>query len=169
MSQLQGDKKSPTPEEPPLDEKVQTIWGIKAKDQLWFHLITITAGTAGAVAVTVATVIEALAGKLGVRTILIETFTGVAAAYAMSGFAAWAILNTKEAIVSIAEHIRDKTRKNRMITKEEGRQEGLREGRREGREQTINNLLAKAEASGDQRLKDLLETERENRQSDSNE
>ena len=164
MSSQQDEKPDPTndeqEQETKQDQGFQTIWGIKPKDRFWFSLITITGGTAGAAAVIVLTITEM--DKPKPKEILTDTFTGITAAYTTAGFVALVVINVKETILSIAERIRDNNKKNRMITKEEGRQEGLKQGRQEGREQTISNLRAKAEATGNPSLMEFLEKEAEN-------
>ena len=164
MSSQQDEKPDPTndeqEQETKQDQGFQTIWGIKPKDRFWFSLITITGGTAGAAAVIVLTITEM--DKPKPNEILTDTFTGITAAYTTAGFVALVVINVKETILSIAERIRDNNKKNRMITKEEGRQEGLKQGRQEGREQTISNLRAKAEATGNPSLMEFLEKEAEN-------
>ena len=162
MSSQQDEKPDPTTDEPEQETKqdqgFQTIWGIKPKDRFWFSLITITGGTAGAAAIIVLKIIELGTSDQGFSETLKDTFTGITAAYTTAGFAALVVINIKETILSIAERIRDNNKKNRMITKEEGRQEGLKQGR----EQTISNLRAKAEATGNPSLIEFLETEAEN-------
>lgn len=149
MSDQQDEKRDPTSDEPEPDQGFQTIWGIKPKDRVWFSLITIIAGTGVAVAVII---IGPMLSEYEQKE-LIKTFAGITSAYTSAGFAALVIINVKEAILSIAEHIRNNTKKNRMITMEKGR--------RQGREQTIKSLLAKAEASGNQELIEILKKEAE--------
>ena len=137
---------------------IQTIWGINPKDRIWFSIITITAGTAWGASIVVTT-IGAPGAENHISDILSDTATGIAGAFATSGFGAWTILAIKDGIMGIGDYFRQKADKEARKNQEKGRIQG----REEGRTQTIRSLMSQAEASGNQQLVDFIKQQEDTR------
>ena len=115
----------------------QTIWGINPKDRIWFTTITGIAGAAWSAIIVRGNIINR-EPKETLEATLTEIALGTAGAFASSGSGTWLILNVKDAVMSIAEAIRERTAKRREAI----------------RNQTIQELIARAEAKGDQEFRD---------------
>ena len=115
----------------------QTIWGINPKDRIWFTTITGIAGGAWSAIIIRGNTINR-EPKETLEATLTEIALGTAGAFASSGSGTWLILNVKDAVMSIAEAIRERTAKRREAI----------------RNQTIQELIARAEAKGDQEFRD---------------
>ena len=119
----------------------QTIWGINPKDRIWFTTITGIAGAAWSAIIVRGNIINR-EPKETLEATLTEIALGTAGAFASSGSGTWLILNVKDAVMSIAEAIRERTAK---------RTEDIF---RQGQEQGIRKLIAQADAKGDQEFRD---------------
>ena len=129
----------------------QSIWGINPKDRIWFTTLT---GIAGASLTAI--IINGNIANREPKETLEETITdialGTAAAFAASGSGTWLILNIKDAVMSIADAIRQNTAKRREAIHNTGKEEG----RKEGQELTIRKLMAWAEATGNPELPEQI-------------
>ena len=137
----------------------QSIWGINPKDRIWFTTLTGIAG-ASLTAIIIKGNIANREPKETIEETITDIALGTAAAFAASGSGTWLILNIKDAVMSIADAIRQNTAKRREAIhntgKEEGRKEGREEGREEGQELTIRKLMAWAEATGNPELPEQI-------------
>lgn len=138
----------------PLDDSQpdQSFWGINPKDKIWFIILTGTAGAAWSAAIAITAVMNRMHPAPNptqdetISALLTGIATGTAGAFAAAGFGAWLILNVKDAIMSIADAIRKHTAKRTEAIRQQGIQQG--------QEQGIQNLIAQAEAKGDQEFGD---------------
>ena len=106
----------------------ETIWGIDPKDRIWFQLLTLTGGIVGSI---VMIRLELIYGGGAPNETARNLLLGISASFVSSGFLAWAILQTKDVIMAIADFIRARTERIRQRIREEAIQEGFRIGREE--------------------------------------
>ena len=121
----------------------ETIRGIDAKERIWFQLLTLIGGIAGSI---IMIRLELIYGSTTPNETVRNLLLGISASFVASGFLSWAILQTKEVIMAIADLIRARTERIRQRIREEGYQlgyraaqegiqEGIQEGLRRGREE----------------------------------
>ena len=117
----------------------ETIWGIDPKDRIWFQLLTLIGGIVGSI---IMIRLELIYGSTTPNETARNLLLGISASFVASGFLSWAILQTKEVIMAIADLIRARTERIRQRIREEGyqlgyraAQEGMQEGLRRGREE----------------------------------
>ena len=116
------------------DDYRETIWGIDPRDRQWFQLLTLVGGIAGS---AILTQLELAQGPAdGALSEAARNITlGIGASFVASGFLAWAILQLKELIMSIADWLKEINAKNREKWRQEGLEKGLQTGRQEGRQE----------------------------------
>ena len=140
----------------------QTIWGINPRDRIWFTVIAAGGGTAWTFAILVRT-ITGPATDEPIWTRLLDQGPTIAGTYAAAGFTAWALLNIKDAIMSIGERIREGTAKRTKAIQDQARNEGIEigidKGVQQGKHQAFQQMIARAEATGNQELVKLLKQE----------
>ena len=121
----------------------QTIWGINPKDRIWFTTITGIAGAAWSAIIVRGNIINR-EPKETLEATLTEIALGTAGAFASSGSGTWLILNVTDAVMSIADAIRERTAKRREAIEEATRN------------QTIQELMSRAEADNNPELREQI-------------
>ena len=114
-----------------MDEYRESIWGISPRDRKWFQFITLLGGTTGSIVLTLLE-FDSLSASSVVSEAARNIALGIGASFVASGFIAWGLIHARENIVTLADWIRDATRRRRERWMEEGRKEGREEGREEG-------------------------------------
>ena len=114
-----------------MDEYRESIWGISPRDRKWFQFITLLGGTTGSIVLTLLE-FDSLSASSVVSEAARNIALGIGASFVASGFIAWGLIHARENIVTLADWIRDATRRRRERWMAEGRKEGREEGREEG-------------------------------------
>ena len=117
-----------------MNDYRETIWGISPSDRKWFQVLTLLGGTSGSVILTVLELSHRSPGAAP-NEVALNILLGIGASFVASGFVSWGLLQAKELTMSMADWIREQTRKHRERLLEEGRQQGRKEAREEAREE----------------------------------
>ena len=116
-----------------MDDYRESIWGISPRDRPWFQILTLLGGTAGSVILTLLE-LDSLSSGTPANEIARNIAIGIGASFVASGFMAWGLLQSKELTMSVADWIKDATRKRRERWIEEGRREGYFKGYEDAKE-----------------------------------
>lgn len=113
-----------------MDDYRETIWGIHPGDRKWFQLFTLVGGVTGSVLLALLELEFRSQVSTPSETARIIVL-GIGASFVASGFISWGLLQAREIMSSVADWIREATKRRRERWIEESREEGRRQGREE--------------------------------------
>ncbi len=154
-----------------MNDYREAIWGIQQRDRKWFQLMTLAGGMTGAGIMTWLSLTRGPAGDAPAEMAL-NILLGIGASFVASGFIAWAILQAKELIMSMADWIREATerRRQRLLDRgieigtergiEQGIQQGIEKGIEQGIEKGIEQGIEKGIEIGRQQMLEEIQRKR---------
>ena len=95
-----------------MDVYRETIWGISPSDRKWFQVLTLVGGTSGSVILTILE-FSYRSPSATPNEVAFNILLGIGASFVASGFITWGLLQAKELTMSMADWIREQTRKRR--------------------------------------------------------
>ncbi len=110
-----------------MDDYRESIWGIRPEDRKWFQLFTVVGGTAGSVILAVLE-LDSPAVDVALAETARNIVLGIGASFVASGFIVWGLLQAREIMSSVADWIREATKRRRERWMEAAREEGYKKG-----------------------------------------